>query len=645
MRGLWAGWLCVIIGTSAAVAGVGDPQVETSHPWYPGERAVSSFERLFATQQRVYTRVTGRPVESDEDKALAAWLWRNTHYWHGTEGVADLWGQGLNSGPDRANREYWSGMFAHGYGLCGTTHAQWTAELNALLGHNRSRVAGVPGHNSLEVLLRGGPYGDGQWALLDHDVSTVIFAERDRRLLGLAEIVSRYQQLTDRGYLPDKQQGWLVCGLDRRDGGVFSKYTTAEYLAGYAGPPPLVHLRRGETLRRYLQPGLEDGQTFVYWGRHAADGDIPGPSRGQTWVNQPEAMFGSTTGTPYRSGQVRYGNAVYTYTPDFRSGDFREAAIEDRDDRVTFEFRTPYVIGCTPAEWTEFGIYEPGSRNGLRLFGAAQCEVSVSKDRGGTWSDPVPFVDGLDLTDHVKGSQQYWLRLIGPRTDRGDWGLRVVTVCQANPAMMPRLEAGSNRITVSASQQGMVSAGPTRPQAQPHVVDGAFDTPRVTLAVGTPRGEVPRKVFAAAHVASSNPPDPAIQYQVEYSVDGGTTWKPLVKDWSITRHDSEPADFWSQSFVSGSAELPEGLTGKEPVLVRFRNNGGKRYLRAEAHLIYDLPVADDVQMTFAWTTTDGTQQTASKRFPTSDRTLSEHVWNLEAPNAGETRWVEWAVRE
>ena len=43
------------------------------------------------------------------------------------------------------NRDYWTGLFAHGFGLCGTTHAQWNAEMDALLGHCRSRTAGCFG--------------------------------------------------------------------------------------------------------------------------------------------------------------------------------------------------------------------------------------------------------------------------------------------------------------------------------------------------------------------------------------------------------------------------------------------------------------------------------------------------------------------
>jgi len=42
---------------STARAGVGDPQVKTDHPWYPGELSCSTFDRLFATQAELFKRV------------------------------------------------------------------------------------------------------------------------------------------------------------------------------------------------------------------------------------------------------------------------------------------------------------------------------------------------------------------------------------------------------------------------------------------------------------------------------------------------------------------------------------------------------------------------------------------------------------
>src|SRR3954470_4759963 len=83
------------LAAAAAWGDTGDPQVITDHPWYPGELSCSTFERLFKTQAELYRRVTGRPVESDEDKALASWYWRNLHYAHGEEGKCDPFGQGF----------------------------------------------------------------------------------------------------------------------------------------------------------------------------------------------------------------------------------------------------------------------------------------------------------------------------------------------------------------------------------------------------------------------------------------------------------------------------------------------------------------------------------------------------------------------
>ena len=46
--------LCGLLFASMAKADVGDPQIGTDHPWYPGELACSTYERLFATQAELY---------------------------------------------------------------------------------------------------------------------------------------------------------------------------------------------------------------------------------------------------------------------------------------------------------------------------------------------------------------------------------------------------------------------------------------------------------------------------------------------------------------------------------------------------------------------------------------------------------------
>ena len=618
-------------------ADVGDPQVRTDHPWYPGELACSTFARLFATQAALYERVTGIKPVTDEDKALAAWLWRNTHYWHGEEGAEDLWGKNFAGGGDMRSREYWTGLFAHGFGLCGTTHAQWGAEMEALLGHGRGRTVGVEGHNTFEVFLTGGPYGAGRWALLDHDISTVIFDRSGKRLLSVAEVSKDWKRLTDRKLAPERQRGWLVCGLDAGDGSSYRRYNTAEYLAGYSGPPPLVHLRRGETLRRYPQPGLEDGKTFAFWGRNYHAGAIPGPERAQTWVNQPDKMHGSRSGTPHRSGQARYANAVYTYRPDFVSGDYREGVLSEDDGQVTFEFYTPYVIAATPPNAKPWGIYNAGCRNGLVLRGHADCAVSVSTDQGKSWQDCGKLRDGLDLTDRVKGRRQYFLRLHAGAPALAKAGLTITTVCQANSSVMPRLKDNGSRVDFLASGRAVVSAGPNLPQAQAHVLAGKIGTPNVTLALATPRGERTLTVYAAAHVASGNPPRAEIKYHIDLSTDGGKTWRPLVKDWTVTRRGEEPKDFWSQSLCWGSSEL-DGKAASS-VWVRFRNDGGRAYLRCEAHLVYRTAGADATKVTFAWEDDRGPHQAAHVFAATAGQRPA--AWHVPTGRNVDTRWVEF----
>ncbi|HLY12197.1 MAG TPA: hypothetical protein VKW04_23040 [Planctomycetota bacterium] len=634
---LLASGLLLAVG-AVARADIGDPQTKTDHPWYPGELSCSTFERLFATEAELYKRVVGVDPKTDEQKALAAWFWRNTHYWHGTEGAADLWGKGWNQGGDTRTRDYWTGLFGHGYGLCGTTHSQWTAEMEALLGHGRGRGLGVEGHNSFEVWLTGGPYGEGKWVLLDHDISTVVYNTEGTALLSEPEVKADLKNLGDQKYKPEKQHGWIVAGLHPQDAfGVYTKYSCAEYASGYAGPPPMVHLRRGETLRRIFEPGCEDGRTYVFWGQNLNSAGIPGPARPQTWVNQPEKMYQSKESSPYKDGRARYANAVYLYSPNFSNGDYKEGVIDESDSQVTFEFYSPYVIGCTPPTNKEWGIYDAGGRNGLLLKGKAACPVSISVDQGRTWKDGGTFSDGLDLTDAVKGYRQYLLRFGAGAKSLAGSGLTIRTVCEVSVSIIPRLKDGGTKVTFESSGKGFISAGPTLPQAQAHVVDGAFGTRTVTLELATPRKEPVRTVVAAAQVASSCPPSSDVKYQIEYSADGGKSWNPVTKDWTVARRGDEPGDFWSQSMTYGSVDVADGPASS--IRVRFKNDGGKNYLRAEVHLLYKAAGQDATKVTFDWKDDSGEHQeahgfAAGKPAP----------WELKTGKNVVTRWVQYEAQ-
>lgn len=629
----------IVVGSghpTPAPAATGDPQLKTDHEWYPGELSCSTFERLFRTQAELYRRVTGREVTSDEDKALAAWYWRNLHYWHGEEGQIDCFSG--NPGGDKG-REYWTGLFANGFGLCGTTHAQWCVEMDTLLGHCRSRVAGVEGHNSFEVLLRGGTYRDGRWALLDHDISTVIYGDDGVRLLSLREIVPNVKELADPAHKSERQHGWRIAGLHDDDArATYTRLDSVEYLAGYAGAPPIQHLRSGESVRRYLRPGLEDGKTFVFWGRNDRAA-LPGPSRDRTWVGQPEKMYGSRSGTGTAS-RAYYANAVSTYTPDFARGGYRQGVIDESPGQVTFEFYTPYIIAATPPNDKVWGVYDAGTRNGLVIRGKADCNVWVSTDQGQSWDDAGPLTDGMDLTDRVKGCQQYFLRFGAAARDLAKAGLSWTTTCQANTATIPHLHGGANTITYLASGRGLLAAGPLAFQAEAHVVHGQLGTDTVTLELVAPRSAKPVHIDGASWQQSGNPPAP-VKYRIDSSIDGGETWRPIVKDWAIDRGTPEPDEFWSQSFTWGGIALDRAKAGT-PIRVRFSNSGGKAYRKVDAYLVYDVAEATPAEVTFAWTS-NGAPKTASHTYaaaPADPSRAEDATWKFDAGPDVETRWVE-----
>ncbi len=345
-------------------------------------------------------------------------------------------------------------------------------------------------------------------------------------------------------------------------------------------------------------------------------------------------MHGSRTGTPPRVGQARFGNALYTYRPDFATGDYREGVADEDDRHVTFEFATTYLIGATPPDDKPWGVYEAGGTNGLVLHGAARCPVAVSVDGGRTWQDCGPFRDGLDLTDRVKAQRQYRLRFGAGARELAGTGLTMVTACQANAAVLPHLKDGGSTVHFEASDRAVVSAGPTVAQAQAHLVAGGFGTPEVTLELATPRGEPAATVYAAAQVASGNPPRPDVRYQIDYSTDGGRTWRPVVRDWTIPRRGEEPPEFWSQSFCYGSADV--AAEGASAVRVRFRNAGGKAYQRAEMHLVYRTRGGDATKVTFDWADDTGPHREA--HVFAAGRPAD---WAIPTGRDVRTRWVEF----
>jgi hypothetical protein len=318
------------------------------------------------------------------------------------------------------------------------------------------------------------------------------------------------------------------------------------------------------------------------------------------------------------------------------------------------------VIACRPANDAKWGIYDASGRNGLVILAQGlrgKIPVSVSVDEGKTWKSAGPVgrgpstliataggshvhgaeFDQIDATDLVKGHNQYQLRFEAPAEKLKTSGLTITTVCQANVAIIPRLHDGVNKVTFENSGLALTSAGPALGQAEAHVVEGKIGSKAVTLELAAPRGEKAMRVYAASWQSSGAPPAP-VKYQIEYSTDGGATWGNVVKDWQVTRREPEPADFWSQSFAWGEAEL-KGVAG--PVRVRFRNDGGKTYRKVEAHLAYRVSDPSPTTVRFGWTDAGGQVRTAEHVYPAGGG--SDASWSLDAGQKVATQWVEFAV--
>ena len=64
------GSLVIAMSAASALAGVGDPQIKTAHPWYPGELSCSTFQRLFATQAALPGRPAGESWRMGPEKGV-----------------------------------------------------------------------------------------------------------------------------------------------------------------------------------------------------------------------------------------------------------------------------------------------------------------------------------------------------------------------------------------------------------------------------------------------------------------------------------------------------------------------------------------------------------------------------------------------
>ncbi|MFH1377741.1 MAG: carboxypeptidase-like regulatory domain-containing protein [Planctomycetota bacterium] len=697
-----AGLSLVLAGASfVSHASVGDPQLRTDHDWYPGELAISTFNRMFAFQASVYSRETGRTCNNDEDKVIASWYFRNWMFYHSfapNENIpghtATTFASNLsdNSESQYEVLDYWAGLFSYGFAYCGVNHGQYTAEMEKLLGHGRGRVVNMPGHGNMEVFLNSNSssataYKDyenanGDWALLDNDLSTLVFDNptTPTRLRSLWDIVysndpnklitsntltktarshSELETILDNDGAPDANRGWYMSSLyfpnadnANAEGSDAMGYEggishTAPYY-GFAGVPPIINLRPGERFRRYVKPGLDDGSTFVFWGPNFyTNASLPGPGvwRDRTWTNHPDQHYRTTDDSAkvYARDNGRFGNGVYTWAPNFTNSSYQEGVINETSGDVTFDFYSPYAIAATPANTgllasPNYNNVQPGATNGLIITSAASSvTVQTSIDRGATWSTAKALSGSVDLTDDVKGYHQYFIRFNAGAPALSGLNIEMRTVVMLNDCTVPRLADSNSTVTYQASGKAVLAAGPTIPQA---AAFGYALGNTVTMTLDTPNSEKILELYVVGKIASGVPPtqDP---FHIQYSTNGGSTWTYIVQNWKCDLLGYQTGDWHSTAYLFGDINI--SAANASSVQVKFWSGAGRQYLLCNVYAVYETPNDNDMEVTYSWTDSGGAKQ-ASHTY-SAGQTTPDSSWVVPTTTSVETKWVEMRAIE
>ena len=441
---------------------------------------------------------------------------------------------------------------------------------------------GVSGHNSFEVYLTGGAYGTGRWALLDHDISTVIYDKDGKRLLSLAEIVPQVKDFANPAFDPARQHGWRVSGLHDDDArGVYidpehrriSRRICCRcrrlFICAAARHYGDISIRVWTTER--LSPSFGDAITMPTKSpaqRAIAHGSI---SRKRCMAQKMEpARTKTRRSTPMR---FTHTSLILPAALIARARSMKPPITSPSSStrhmslprRLPIQTRGAYTMRVLK---TDSGI----PRNNTHMM-QQDCTIQMLPvDQGKTWTQPQPPTSGLDLTDSVKGYQQYFLRLNASAKQLAAAGLSWTTVCQANACIIPHVcTRGRKRDQLCGWRRGnYLPPAPIASQAETHLIDGKSGSQKLRWNYPLRVAQFPLHLYAAALQASGNPPAP-VEYAIDYSIDGGETWTPIVNHWAIEQRPPDPTDYWSQSFTWADARWQKRLTAT-PIRVRFSND-------------------------------------------------------------------------
>ena len=201
------------------------------------------------------------------------------------------------------------------------------------------------------------------------------------------------------------------------------------------------------------------------------------------------------------------------------------------------------------------------------------------------------------------------------------------TVTQVGRGVFPRLRDGGTTITYQASGQSVIHGGPSQYLAERfRRKDLETDGARVYAI------EAPGPIRHASGVARVNGPKGRV-WSVDFSTDGGKTWRAGADDLQVTGdgklwEDGRAAYAWAQmDFPTSQAK---------GVLIRF---GKGTILHCQVFATYQTRNTTALTVTYGWTENGRTRQdshsiAAGKRSDT---------WTVNTGRKVKTQWVRFAA--
>ncbi len=345
-------------------------------------------------------------------------------------------------------------------------------------------------------------------------------------------------------------------------------------------------------------------------------------------------------------GNTRTGNGVFEYVPSLKDGRYREGVKSEKETvfkngtlrgkvagaSVVFEHVSPYVIAARPAEAgedREWDVFAEKCADGAEVSGVAVGKVPVSVCVDDTFK-PIGVAEGefrLDFTDVVKGRHEYQIKFdLSP--EAGLKALKMRTVTQVGRGVFPRLKDGGTTVTYQASGQSVIHGGPSQYLAE---LLRRKDLEKEGFRVY--QVEAPGAIRGVAGVARANGPGFG-PWSVEFSLDGGKTWKAGMKDLKVTPQESD----WGGGhhvYAWAQMEFPDNKDART-VLVRF-GQGNIRHCQVFA--TYQRKNTSAMEVTYGWTE-DGQSKKDTHRMKAG---LAKDTWTVPTGRNVQGQWVRFAA--